>query len=137
MHETWPNERTQNDLDRLPAPIHLDTEPDNSRHDAIENRPEASSHTPGATTKDSETEMLMRAWPACYDSNESYYNRDSNDKAHGLRNAEAKGEKGGAKGPCCRVDAGNHPIAGIALPRPRLPVWWDRNEISIAPLLGY
>lgn len=78
IDELRPNESIKDDLDGLTTPIHLDTQPDNRRHDPIQDRPEAASHTPDSPTKYSEAEMLVRARPARNDGDESGDDGDTN-----------------------------------------------------------
>ena len=137
IDKLWANECSEDDLDRLSAPVHLDTEPNDCGHDTVQNGPEPASHAPYGTTEDCETKMLVRTWPPSDDGDEGSDYRNSDNEAHRLRHTKAEGQEGGAKGPCCRVDACYYPVPGVTLPIPCLAVRRDGNEVSVAPLDGY
>lgn len=92
-HKLRPNDRSQNDLDRLAAPVHLDPEPDDGGHDPVDDGPETASHAPGGAAEDCEAKVLVGTGPAGEDSYEGADEGDADHDAHGLGHAEAEGEE--------------------------------------------
>ena len=93
MNKPRPDDSSQDDLNGLSTPVHLDAQPNDCRHDPVQYRPEAASHTPYSAAEDREANMLVRARPTSDYGDESSDYGDADHQTHGLRNAETESEE--------------------------------------------